>query len=158
MKCIKKSPMVFPPAFYQSSISFRSNSRRVARGATHFRTPTAVKSRIKALEKKNMILGYRIMLDQEQLKKVHCRIFFFLENIPGEQEKFRTFMAQQPEVISITKTIGYCELECRMYVDDVKEFYGFMARIKTRFSALMKDFEPIIYYKFHKSLNYYPIK
>jgi DNA-binding Lrp family transcriptional regulator len=120
-------------------------------------TANAVKNRIKELEKKEVILGYRVMLDHEKLEKLHYRIFFFLENIPARQEAFRKFLALQPQVISITKTIGLSQIECRIFVDDVTGFYKFMEEVKTKFSDILKDFEPLIYYKFHKALNYYPL-
>jgi len=121
-------------------------------------TPNAVKARIKSLEKQKVILGYRVMIDHTKLQKLHYRVFFFLENDPTRQETFRAFLAAQPQVISITKTIGYCELECRLLVDNVQEFYELMSAIKAKFTDVLKDFEPILYYKFHKSLNYYPLE
>jgi DNA-binding Lrp family transcriptional regulator len=121
-------------------------------------TPNAVKARIKALEKKKVILGYRVMIDHTKLQKLHYRVFFFLENDPARQEALRAFLAVQPSVISVTKTIGYCELECRLLVDNVQDFYDFMTALKAKFTDVLKDFEPILYYKFHKSLNYYPVE
>ncbi len=121
-------------------------------------TANAIKHRIKELEKNGIILGYRVMINHEKLKKLHYRVFLFLENIPARQEAFRKFLSLQPQVISITKTIGFCELECRILVNDVNEFYEFIDAIKSQFIDVLKDFEPLIYYKFHKSLNYYPIK
>ena len=121
-------------------------------------TPNAIKARIKSLEKKGIILGYRVMINHEKLKKLHYRVFFFLENMQAQQEALKTFLSLQPQVISITKTIGYCDIECRLLVDNLEEFYSLMNLIKSRFSDVLKDFEPIIYYKFYKSLNYYPVE
>lgn len=121
-------------------------------------TPNAIKARIKSLEKKEIILGYRVMINHEKFKKLHYRVFFFLENITAQQEALKTFLSLQPQVISITKTIGYCDIECRLLVDNLEEFYSLMNIIKSRFSDVLKDFEPIIYYKFYKSLNYYPVE
>ena len=120
-------------------------------------TANTVKNRIKGLEKRGIILGYRVMVNHEKLKKLHYRVFFFLENIPARQEELRNFLALQPQVISITKAIGLCELDCRMLFEDVTEFYEFVNKLKSRFIDVIKDFEPLIYYKFHKSLNYYPM-
>jgi len=109
----------------------------------------AVKARMKNLEKQGVILGYRVMIDHEKLKKLHYRMFFFLENNTRRQNEFKAFLAQQPEVISITKTAGYADIECRMLVDDVTAFYMVLEKLKERFSDLLKDFEPIIYFKFY---------
>lgn len=121
-------------------------------------TPNAVKARIKTLEKQKVILGYRVMIDHTKLQKLHYRVFFFLENDPARQEAFHAFLSTQSQVISVTKTIGYCELECRLLVDNVQEFYELMSALKSKFADVLKDFEPVLYYKFHKSLNYYPLE
>jgi len=120
-------------------------------------TPNGVKSRIKNLENNNVILGYRVMINYPLLNFLHYRAFLHLENTTEEKErKIIQFLKQQQSIISVTKTIGYCELEFRTIVKDVHEFYILMEKLRNEFPDLIKDYESIIYYKFHKALNYFP--
>ncbi len=120
--------------------------------------PQAIGARIKRLERDGVILAYRLMINQEKLGKLHYRVFFFLGNDATRQKAFQLFLASQGEVVSITRTLGYCELEARIVVDGLHGFYSFIEKLKDKFSDIMKGYEPLAYFRFYKSLNYYPIK
>ncbi|MFH1133114.1 MAG: Lrp/AsnC family transcriptional regulator, partial [Nanoarchaeota archaeon] len=120
-------------------------------------TPNGVKSRIKNLERNKVILGYRVMINYPLLNFLHYRAFLHLENITEDKEKkIIQFLKQQKSVVSVTKTIGYCELEFRAVVKDVHEFYVLMEEIRNHFPDFIKDHESIIYYRFYEALNYFP--
>ncbi len=120
-------------------------------------TPNAVKWRIKNLEKNNIILGYRVFINYQSLGFLHYRVFLHLENLTEEIErKMVQFLKYHKTCVSITKTIGYCELEFRAVVKDVDEFYKLMEELRNRFSDYLKEYEPIIYYKMHNVWNYFP--
>ena len=120
-------------------------------------TPNAVKERIKSLEKNNIILGYRVFLNYQLLGFLHYRVFLHLENLTEEIErKIIQFLKYHKTCVSITKTIGYCELEFRPIVKDVDEFYKLMEELRNRFSDYLKEYESIIYYKMHDVWNYFP--
>ena len=121
-------------------------------------SPNAIKLRIKQLEKNNIILGYRVMINYPLLNFLHYRVFLHLTNLTEESEnKIIGFLKNQKSVVSVTKTIGFCELEFRTIVKDIHEFYSLMEDLRSKFSNL-NDYFSIIYYKFHKALNYFPIK
>ena len=120
-------------------------------------TPNAVKERIKSLEKNNIILGYRVFLNYQLLGFLHYRVFLHLENLTEEIErKIIQFLKYHKTCVSITKTIGYCELEFRPIVKDVDEFYKLMEELRNKFSDYLKEYESIIYYKMHDVWNYFP--
>jgi len=120
-------------------------------------TPNAVKERIKSLEKNNIILGYRVFLNYQLLGFLHYRVFLHLENLTEEIErKIIQFLKYHKTCVSITKTIGYCELEFRLIVKDVDEFYKLMEELRNKFSDYLKEYESIIYYKMHDVWNYFP--
>ena len=120
-------------------------------------TPNAVKERIKSLEKNNIILGYRVFLNYQLLGFLHYRVFLHLENSTEEIErKIIQFLKYHKTCVSITKTIGYCELEFRPIVKDVDEFYKLMEELRNKFSDYLKEYESIIYYKMHDVWNYFP--
>lgn len=120
-------------------------------------TPNAIKNRIKNLEKNNVILAYRVMINYQLLGFLHYRIFLHLQNLTKQKEAtLRQYLKQQQPIVSITKTIGYCDLEFRAIVKDIHEFYDLIDKLRNRFPHTIKNHESIIYYKFHEALNYYP--
>ncbi|MFH1586686.1 MAG: Lrp/AsnC family transcriptional regulator [Candidatus Diapherotrites archaeon] len=120
-------------------------------------TPNAVKSRVKRLERENIILGYRVFINYQLLGFLHYRVFLHLENLTEEVEKkIIDFLLARKQVVSITKTIGYCELECRAIVENTDEFYELMNSLRNEFPNSIKEYEPIIYHKMHGAWNYYP--
>lgn len=120
-------------------------------------TPNAVKDRIKNLGKNNIILGYRVFINYQLLGFLHYRVFLHLENLNEEIEKsIIQFLKYNKNCVSITKTIGYCELEFRAIVENVDEFYKLMEELRNKFSDYLKEYESIIYYKMHDVWNYFP--
>ncbi len=121
-------------------------------------TPNAVKNRIKILEKEKIILGYRVMINYPILGYLHYRVFLQMENLTEEKEKELTRLLKNLDpVISVTKTIGFCDLEFRCIIKDVDEFYNLMSEIRKNFPEII-SYDSIIYHKFYEALNYYPFK
>jgi len=122
-------------------------------------TANGVKERINVLKKNNVILGFRVMINYQLLGFLHYRVFLHLENLTEEKEKkIIYFLKQQKSIVSVTKTIGYCELEFRAILKNIHEYYSLMEMLRNKFQFLIKDFESILYYKFHDTLNYFPYK
>ena len=119
-------------------------------------TPNAVKERIRTLEKNGIILGYRVFINYQLLGFLHYRVFLHLENVEEIERKIIQFLKYHKTCVSITKTIGYCELEFRPIVKNVDEFYKLMEELRNKFSDYLKEYEPIIYYKMHDVWNYFP--
>ena len=112
-------------------------------------TPNAVKERIKTLEKNNIILGYRVFINYQLLGFLHYRVFLHLENAEEVEKKIIQFLKYHKTCVSITKTIGYCELEFRPICENVDEFYKLMEELRNNFSDYIKEYESIIYSKMH---------
>lgn len=120
-------------------------------------TPNALKQRIRNLENKKIILGYRVFINYQKLGFLHYRVFLHLENMSDETErKMIQFLKYDKNCVSITKTIGLCELEFRAICTNIEEFYELMDRFRSEFSDNVKEYESIIYSKMHGVWNYYP--
>src|SRR3989338_1483202 len=120
-------------------------------------TPNAVKNRIKQMEKQKIILGYRVFINYQLLGYLHYRAFLHLENLTEETEKSMIdFLLSDNSVVSITKTIGYCELEFRAIVKNIHELYSLLDKFRRKYPDNFKECESIIYYKMHGAWNYYP--
>lgn len=120
-------------------------------------TATAIKDRIKRLEEAKVILGYRVMINYPLLDFLHYRVFLKLDHLTEKVEnKLIEYLGARKEIISITRTIGFCELEFRAIVKDIHEFYALMDQLRKEFTDNIKSYDSILYYKFHNTLNYYP--
>jgi negative regulator of sigma E activity len=97
------------------------------------------------------------MINYAKLEFLHYRVFLRLENLTESKERqLIAFLENQKEIISITKTIGYCELEFRCIVINVDDFYNLMNIIRKKFPEVIKEYDSVLYHKFNKVLNYYP--
>ncbi|MBW2976297.1 Lrp/AsnC family transcriptional regulator [Candidatus Woesearchaeota archaeon] len=141
-----------------SAIAKDSRTSLVNLGKIVGLTPNAAKQRIRNLEKKKIILGYRIMINYPLLNFLHYRVFLHFGNSEEKNEKkIIQFLKYAKTCVSVTKTIGYCGMEFRAIVRDIHEFYELMERLRNEFPETIQDYESILYYKFHKVLNYFPI-
>ncbi|RMF06169.1 Lrp/AsnC family transcriptional regulator [Candidatus Woesearchaeota archaeon] len=119
-------------------------------------TPNGVKARIKTLQSRGIILGYRVFINYQKLGFLHYRVFLHMESYtPQLEKKLIEYLKQNKTCPSITKTIGYCELEFRAVVSSVDEFYALMNDMKNTFPEI-KEYESIIYAKMHGAWNYFP--
>lgn len=120
-------------------------------------TANGIKQRIKKLEKENIILGYRVFINYQLLGFLHYRVFLHLDNLTHELEnKIISFLKNSGKVVSITKTIGYCDLEFRPIVKGIDEFYELINNLRKEFPDIIKEYESIIYSKMHGAWNYFP--
>ena len=90
---------------------------------------------------------------------IHYRVFLHLEDTTPEiEDQILKFLKNDETCISVTKTIGYCDLEFRSVVKNIEDFYNLIERLRRAFPHQIKDYESIIYYKMHDVWNYFPFK
>lgn len=117
-------------------------------------TSPAILKRIKRLEDKKMILGYKV---QVNLNMLHAKIFLKLKDMSEKSErKLIAYLGELPEVVSVSKTYGDYDLEFRVQVNDVLKIELVIDKIKMDFTSNFLDFDMLIFTKFHKVLNYFP--
>lgn len=120
-------------------------------------TPNAVKQRIKNLEKKGIIVGYRAIVNYTKLGFLQYRVFLHLENLnQNKLNSLMEFLKQQRLIISMSQTVGFCDLEFRALISHINELFKLMEDIRNTFSEIIKGYDSIIYHEFYKSLNYIP--
>ncbi|MDD5253580.1 MAG: Lrp/AsnC family transcriptional regulator [Candidatus Nanoarchaeia archaeon] len=108
-------------------------------------SPSLVIRRIGNLEKKGIILNYRIGLNLPKLGKEFCKSFIYLQNITRRVEKeIIGYCLNHPKVTAVTTSIGAWELELEMEVKNFEEFFQVMTEIKTKFKDYIKNYEAIV--------------
>lgn len=103
-------------------------------------TPKTALSRLKWLEKKEIIKGYRLLLNSN-LMGVSASIFLVkYRNITFEQEdEFRYFCKYNPHIIELIKTFGEWDAILNIETKDPAEFRKLLLQIKEKFDDIIED-------------------
>lgn len=110
--------------------------------------------RVKFLEKSDIIRGYIYMLDEEQFLK-HNILLELNSFSPEIENKLFSYLAGQPSVIFIAKTIGEFDYSINVETRDLKDYRKFAEEFKQIFDPYIKSFVPLFTIKFPK-LNFAP--
>ena len=107
-------------------------------------TPKTVLSKIKYLEKRKVILGYRTILNLEKINKSNFKAIIYFQNIsPEKEKKFREFCKSNPNIIYYIKTIGEWDVELDIEIKEHKEFNNLIKEIRFNFGNLIKRIDSI---------------
>lgn len=112
--------------------------------------------RIKRLEKNNVILGYRPLINHNLLGWMHYKILFYLTNVTHEDfNKFKAFLKNDPKVMYIVDEIGICDIDVEVMVKSIQDLFKFIKEIKFKFPKLIRDYETLVLVETLK-INYLP--
>jgi DNA-binding Lrp family transcriptional regulator len=116
-----------------------------------------IKNRIKILEEKGIISGYRIKLNLEKINKSHHKILFKLKSLSKEKEKeIYLFASRFNFVVYIVEIIGEYQLEIEFEVSNQNDVNKFLREFRNKFDTEIIDFELLQVTKEIK-LDYFPI-
>ncbi len=108
----------------------------------------AIAYRIKQLEKKKIILGYRTKIDYKKLGYFNYKVFFYFKNLKKEnEENFVFYLNKLPSCVYITKVIGKADLECEILAKTREEFFKIMQETIKKFGNIIKTYEQLVIYK-----------
>lgn len=101
--------------------------------------------RLKRMEEKEIIVGYRININYTNLGYIYYKILFSLTNVTAEKFlKFRSFFESNPKVIYIVDAIGPANFDAELIMRSQREYFDFMHEVRFNFPDLIKEYEPII--------------
>ncbi len=113
-------------------------------------TPTAIKFKMRSLEKKGVILAYRAIVDLNKLGYEYYKIDLDLANVSA-RDQIRKFLCAHPNVVYEDITFGGSDLEFDLEVKSSEEFENFMAGVRKTFPNAVKSFT---FYKAREILKY----
>ena len=97
-------------------------------------SPNGVKNKIKNLERKKIIIGYKTKINYEILGYLHFRVFLHLTKITPElYDNIKSFLKSKGNIDSISKYIGYADIDFRCFSKDIVELYELISDIKDNF-------------------------
>ena len=114
-------------------------------------TPKTTIKKIKNLEKKQIITGYKTEFDLEKLGYQYYKIHLTLFNsIPEEVKKLQNYLRQHKNVVYEDQMLGGYDLEFELQFKNNRELREFIDKLRQKFSSLLKDYEILHYYKEYK--------
>lgn len=102
-------------------------------------TSAAVSYRIKKLERENIILGYRTLVDLMKFEKEFYYVFFNVSSPTKENErKAIEVLKTQPYIIWATKVAGNDSYLCLVYADNNAQFSAHLKVLQEKISNMTK--------------------
>jgi len=103
--------------------------------------------RIKKLEKKGLIEGYRPIINHNKIGFTYYKVLIDLYKISKEELiRLKSYIKNNPSVIYIVEGIGLpADLEIEMMVKSNKELFDFINDLKFRFPKLIGEYNTVIF-------------
>jgi Lrp/AsnC family transcriptional regulator, leucine-responsive regulatory protein len=118
-------------------------------------SPNGVKERIKKLEQKKIIVGYKTKINYELLSFLHFRVFIHAKKMSKEfYEQIKQFLKQKGNIESISHFWGYADIDFRIHAKDIFELYQTIAELKDKFVENIVDVDSMIIVGW-EGINYY---
>ena len=121
-------------------------------------TPKTVISRIRELEKKKVIIGYKTMFDLDKLGYEYFKVHFHLHNTTKEKLKqMRSYIKQHPNIVYNNEVLGGDDIEIELQVKDMPCLRSIIEEIRSLFGEMISDYKTMLFYKEHKYI-YLPVR
>ncbi len=105
-------------------------------------TEMIVKYRIKKLQEKGIVLGFRPFLNMKKLGYLYFKVHFSLYNLSAEKkEKIFSFIHSHANTVNTTELVGGADLEIEFQVRNNEELYSYIKEIRSKFGEIIKDYE-----------------
>jgi len=118
-------------------------------------TSKTISSRIKELEKRKIIVGYRTMFNLEKLGYEYFKIHFNFYNLTKQKEKeFKSYIRNTQGLIYENEVLGGDEVEIEFQVKSLSELRETLNKLKNKFSDIIKNYKYFTFYKEYKFIFY----
>jgi len=116
-----------------------------------------VSYRIKKMEKSEIILSYRSLVDLEKIGYHLYKIIFRLYNSSKEEESsVISYCKSIPNIVQYIRLVGNWDAEIEVEIENEEKLYSIINEIRNKFDKLIKDYEVLHITEEHK-LNFYPL-
>lgn len=151
---MKRSPAIeIDKLDYQILHSLAENARKplLAIAQELHQSSRTIYYRIKQLEKKKIILGYKIAINYEKLKVKFYKTFIYLNNPKENRIKLiKATLENHPNVTHNVEVFSSWDLEPEFETVTEEEFNNIINKIKDDFSDIIKKIDIITITKEHK--------
>ena len=106
---------------------------------------------MKGLASRNIIKGFKQLVDTNKLGIKKSRLFLRLHNITTERElQLMEFMLKTDEVVQLNKTVGDWDLEIDLEALDSSRVRMILLQLRQNFKDIIETFNLIEVYDYHK--------
>lgn len=119
-------------------------------------TPRIIQYRMKELEKKKIILAYKVHLNPKMLGRIFCKALIYLSTTTEKRlNSFLTYTSSLPEAIWPQRVMGNWDFELDMELENYDAFQNILFELKEKFPDVIKNHKFCIVSKEFK-LDLYP--
>jgi Lrp/AsnC family leucine-responsive transcriptional regulator len=119
------------------------------------KTSKTIILRIRALEKKKVIVAYKAFLDFEKLGYQHVKVSFILSKVTNQKKReFKQYAKYHPNIVYEENYVGGDDIELGIHVKDNSHLRKILDDIRERFSDIIHDHRILQVYEEYKS-NYF---
>ena len=119
-------------------------------------TPKTIIQRIKKLEKKQIIVGFKPLLNPRKMGHLSALLMIRYHNVsPNLEAELISYLKAHPNVVSIAKTLGEWDIEIQIEVGETVELRKIEMEIRQKFALLIQEIESIPLYHTYKN-NFFP--
>lgn len=109
--------------------------------------------RIRSLEKRKIIIGYKTAFDLEKSGYYYFKVHFRMHNVDKKKiEKFKSYVKMHPNIVYDDEVLGGDDFEIEIQAKDNSELRIIIQKIKIGFAAIIKEYKVMQFYKEHKYL------
>lgn len=101
-------------------------------------SPDTVRRKIKSLEERGIIVGYKLMLDHRKLALTAYQVDMLLKTVDRKRE-MREYCRKHPAIYQINDTIGGATFEIEVLVADFTELLEVIDEFRERFDDVIAD-------------------
>ncbi len=118
-------------------------------------TPKTVISRIKNLEERKIIVGYKTSMNIEKLGYHYYKVYFMLHNLTHEKIiEFIRYSKNNPNITFYLRDIGGEDFEIEVQVKSIEELKEIIDGIRVRFSDIIREYNMMLFYREHKHYHF----
>lgn len=121
-------------------------------------TPKTIISRIKKLEERKVMIGYRTEFDLEKLGYKYYKIHISTFNSTKEKlEKLKNYLYAHQNILYDNEVLGGYDVEIEIQVENENKLREFIEELRKSFSGIIRDYEILHYYKEYR-LRFFPLE
>jgi len=114
-------------------------------------TSKTAMNRLKIMENKEIIKGYRLVIDTRKIKLSTNKILIKFHSVSIDKEKeIMKFCLGHPGITEVAKTFGEWDLELTVIAKTREEFRNICILIRQKFEDIIADFDNFRIFKIHK--------
>jgi len=119
-------------------------------------SPQVIRNRLKKLESKGIIQGYRALIDVSFLGYRYYKSYINFVNT-DQLKELEHFCFQHQNILNVNRTIGGRDFEIELQAKSFDEFEKIMNEIRKKFIGMIDDYEFVIARE-EKKMTYFPFE